>query len=87
MGDEVNNKPAIPFPNQATVPLIGQPRITRVRLPIDVDLTCPCGGADVAVLIVAGAPGSCPSCGVIYNVGVNLPLQLLMTQPEKVSVQ
>lgn len=62
------NKPAIPFPSNNNVPVIGQPfTLVSVRVPMDAQLTCNCGGADTTVTILASVAAACPGCKKVYN--------------------
>jgi len=86
-----NHNHPVPFPNAAGVPVIGQPfTVVAVKIPIDAQLTCNCGGSDTAVTILGSVPAQCKSCGTLYNVQINpqgLPLQVTMTQPEVKVIQ
>lgn len=47
--------------------LVGQPfTITAFAIPVNVTLTCNCGGDQTTVQITASAPATCASCGHVF---------------------
>jgi hypothetical protein len=60
---------SIPFSKQQSgVAIVGQPfTIVSVGVPMNVKLTCNCGGPDTEVLIVGSVAAACPSCRKLYN--------------------
>jgi len=59
-------------PNNAGVPIIGQPfTLTMARCVVDAVLTCNCGGAETTVTITASVEAACPSCRRRYVLAFN----------------
>lgn len=55
-----------PFPS--TTPIVGQPfTVKSLGVPMNMQLTCNCGGADTEVAIVGSVSSACPSCRRVYN--------------------
>lgn len=50
------------------MPIVGQPfTVKTLGVPMNMSLTCNCGGADVDVVIIASVSAACPSCRKVYN--------------------
>lgn len=65
-------KPAIPFPQNQNVPVVGQPfQLLTIGIPVTATLTCNCGGPDTAVTIANSVGSACPSCGRTFNAVFN----------------
>jgi hypothetical protein len=64
-----NGKP-LPFqaPSAAGAHIVGQPfTVVSLGVPMNMNLTCNCGGPETAVAIVNSVPAACPGCGKVYN--------------------
>ena len=58
----------IPFQVPTGVKIVGQPfTVTGVAVPMNMTLTCNCGGAETTVTILGSVSAPCPSCGKVYN--------------------
>lgn len=63
----MNSKP-IKFPQTNAPHIVGQPfTVNAVSVPMNMKLTCNCGGESVTVEIIASIVTPCPSCGRFYN--------------------
>ena len=61
----------IPFPHTQTH-IIGQPfTLHTAWCPVNMTLTCNCGGVETSVTIVGSVSAACPSCRRVYNAGFN----------------
>lgn len=57
-----------PFQAPAGTPIVGQPfTVKTLGVPMNMTLTCNCGGPDTDVAIAMSVPAACPSCGKVYN--------------------
>jgi len=54
------------------VPIVGQPfTLLTAGCPMNMTLTCNCGGPETAVAIVSSVAAACPSCRRVYNAMFN----------------
>lgn len=83
---------AIPFPTAPPMGghIIGQPfTVTAAGVPMNMQLTCNCGGENTDLTIAGSVPAQCPSCQKTYNALFNptngkIEMQITLSGLDKV---